>query len=62
MKSTMKKIVGIASTVLLGGMLAACGNGSDSGGASSGDKGFVGNRYAYKISRTLDCRWKQYGR
>ena len=39
MKSTMKKIVGIASTVLLGGMLAACGNGSDSGGASSGDKG-----------------------
>ena len=42
MKSTMKKIVGIASTVLLGGMLAACGNGSDSGGASSGDKGFVG--------------------
>jgi len=42
MKGTFGKLVVLASTLLVGGLLAACGNGSDSGANSDGDKGFVG--------------------
>lgn len=42
MKGTFGKLVVLASTLLVGGLLAACGNGSDSGANGDGDKGFVG--------------------
>ncbi len=41
MKGTFGKLVVLASTLLVGGLLAACGNGSDSGANGDGDKGFV---------------------
>jgi len=41
MKGIIRKCALVASTLVVGGMLAACGNGSDSSGGS-GDKGFVG--------------------
>ena len=42
MKGPFGKLVVLASTLLVGGLLAACGNGSDSGANGDGDKGFVG--------------------
>ena len=37
MKGTFGKLVVLASTLLVGGLLAACGNGSDSGANGDGD-------------------------